>query len=185
MLRTVAYLAAKMISMSVNQDAWMITQVQRMAKTRPERLKAILSQMRHSLPEAYEELLLTALEHGEVTLQQCAHELGLDDAEMIMRQEAYRQLVSESLESPVISHDIQGTARVTGTMIAVWEIVRRFRKTASVSELRESFPSLTELELRSALAYAGRNPDEVQGQIAAYEEVKRQSAGLAVVHLPT
>ena len=170
--------------MSVNQDNWMISQVQRMAKTRPERLTAILSQLKVCHPEAYEELLLTALEHGDVSLEQCATKLNLDLAEMVMKQESFRLLLSESLESPVISRDAQGTARVKGTMIAVWEIVRRFRKTASVSELREAFPSLTELELRSALAYAGRNPDEVQGQISAYEEVKRQSSGMAVVHLP-
>lgn len=156
-----------------------------MARTRPERLTAILSQLRFCYPEAYEELLLTALEHGDISIEDCAKDLDLDPAELVMRQEAFRLQLSESLESPAISRDAQGTARVKGTMIAVWEIVRRFRKTASVSELREAFPSLTELELRSALAYAGRNPDEVQGQIAAYEEVKRQSSGMAVVHLPS
>ncbi len=166
--------------MNANQDAWMICQVQRMIRTRPERLTSILIQLKESLPEAFEEMILTALEHGDVTTERCAEELGVDQAALILKQEAFRQLLSDSAESPVISKDSQGTARVKGTMIAVWEIVRKFRKSSSVSDLRDSFPSLTELELRAALAYAGRNPDEVQGQISAFDELKRQGITSAV-----
>ncbi len=168
--------------MSVHNDTWMIAQVQRLAKTRPEKLTAILSQLRESLPEAYEELLLTALEHGDLTFSECAGRLGVDQAELKERQESYRTLLSEANEFPMIAKDSQGTARVIGTMIAVWEIVRKFRRAASVLSLKESFPSLTELELRSALAYAGRHPDEVQSHITAYEELKKQSAPTAVVN---
>lgn len=159
-----------------------MSQVQRMARTRPRRLTAILFQLRESNPEAFEEMILTALEHGDITCDQCAHELGLDQEALAARQEAFRQRLSDSDESPVISRDPHGTARVNGTMIAVWEIVRKFRKSSSVSDLRDSFSSLTELELRAALAYAGRNPDEIQGQISAFDELKRQGPSSAVVH---
>lgn len=168
--------------MSVHNDTWMIAQVQRLANTRPERLTVILSQLKESLPEAYEELPLTALEHGDLTLSDCAGRLGVDQAELQIKQESYRTLLCEANEFPMIAKDSQGTARVKGTMVAVWEIVRKFRKAASVLDLKESFPSLTELELRSALAYAGRHPDEVQAHIAAYEELRKQANHLAVVN---
>ncbi len=167
--------------MNENRDAWMISQVQRMARTRPGRLTSILLQLRERHPEAFEELVLTALEHGDLSCDRCAQELGVDQPALEAKQEAFRQMVSDSAESPVISKDSHGTARVNGTMIAVWEIVRKFRKSSSVSDLRDSFTSLTELELRAALSYAGRHPDEIQGQISAYDELKRQGVTSAVV----
>lgn len=167
--------------MNENRDAWMISQVQRMARTRPGRLTAILFQLRESHPDAFEEMVLTALEHGDLSCDRSAQELGVDQADLAAKQEAFRQMLSDSVESPVISKDSHGTARVNGTMIAVWEIVRKFRKSSSVSDLRDSFNSLTELELRAALAYAGRNPDEIQGQISAFDELKRQGPTSVVV----
>jgi uncharacterized protein (DUF433 family) len=59
-------------------------------------------------------------------------------------------------------------------MVAVWEIVREYRKIGSVERLERSFPSLTRGELAAALKYAEHNPEEIENRILRYEDVRHR-----------
>lgn len=57
-------------------------------------------------------------------------------------------------------------ARVAGTGLEVFEIVQAYRSVeSSWPRLRESFDSLSDNQLRAALAYAEAYPEEIEEQI--------------------
>lgn len=150
-------------------EPWLIPQIQRLARSRPERLEGLISRIKAVSPELYEELALAAVEHGELSPEGCSEALSIEIDEVGRRLETYRRDLSEAMDEELVVLDSAKVARIRGSLITVWEVVREFRKLQSVAELRAAFPSVTELELRSALCYAGRHPDEITQQIAKYE----------------
>ena len=59
-------------------------------------------------------------------------------------------------------------ARVAGTGIEVFEIVKSYRELdQDWDRLREAYHWLSEQQLRAALAYAAAYPDEIEAQLAA------------------
>lgn len=87
--------------------------------------------------------------------------------------ESYRYHAPDEDESyALVQADANGTARIVDSQVPVWEIVRAFRKLGSVDALKAKYVGLSERELRTALLYAGRFPDEISAQIARYEEFK-------------
>lgn len=157
---------------TITVEPWMMLQVERLAKSRPESLARLLCALRRQHPEAFEEMVLLALEHGDLTSAEAGVQLGISEAEVSTRHERLRSKVCDGEEYSLIAFDGNGVAKVKGTVVAVWEVVRQFRRSQSVAELHAMFPSLTEMEVRSALAYAGRNPDQIHGQIRAFEEFR-------------
>lgn len=160
----------------------LLPQLERFARSRPERLAQLLARLREDAPEIFEELVLTGLEHGDISPEEGALILNLSPEDLADRQERYRAAISEGEEASLIVRDRAGIARVAGSIIAVWELVRAFRKAGTVAALHKLFPSLTETELRAALAYAGRHPEEVQARILAYEQSRLDLQGKAVVN---
>lgn len=59
------------------------------------------------------------------------------------------------------------TAKIAGTGLAVWEILRDFVKDEDVQRVREAFPQLSRSQLTAALIYFKRYPDEIQGEVEA------------------
>ncbi len=154
---------------------WLLPQIERLARTQPGKVEALLDAVRHSLPEFHSELVMMALEHGDLDESQAAAALETDPVSLALRLEAYRKAVAEGASMDSVEIDANGVARIEGKHVTVWEVVREYRRTGSVSAMRGAFPGLSEAELRSALHYAGRNPDEIGAQIRAYEEIIARS----------
>lgn len=148
-------------------EPWQLQQLQRLASMDPERVETILNTLWRQYDGLFAELAVLATDQEELSVERCAQLLGVSPEEVERRMLAFRVAVRN--ERAVV-HD--GTvARLHEGRIPVWEVVREYRKLGSVERLAESFPSLTQGELAAALKYAEANPEEIEGQIARYEEV--------------
>ena len=59
------------------------------------------------------------------------------------------------------------TAKIGGTGLGVWEVVRDFCRDKDADRIRVAFPQLSQAQITAALMYYGRYRDEVQAQIDA------------------
>lgn len=78
------------------------------------------------------------------------------------------------------------TAKIGGTGLAVWEVLRDFSKDQDPSRIRKAFPQLSQAQVTAALMYYTRYREEVQAQIDANaaltpEAIERQHPGLVRV----
>ncbi len=151
-------------------EPWLISQIGQLAKSNPERFRQLIEVIQAHSPEIYEELAIMAVEHGQMTASECAVCLETDEKAVDFRLEVYRRDASENIDTVLIHSDLGGVARLAASQVTVWEVVREYRKVGSVESLKTAFPGLTESELRAALVYAGRNPDEIGAKIKQYEE---------------
>src|SRR6266852_5562118 len=58
-------------------------------------------------------------------------------------------------------------AKIGGTGLGVWEVVRDFRKDHDADRMRAAFPQLSQAQVTAALMYYGRYRDEIQARIDA------------------
>ncbi|MBS1723569.1 MAG: DUF433 domain-containing protein [Armatimonadetes bacterium] len=154
---------------------WALPQFERLEQSSPERFEAILAALREVRPDLFGELTLMAAEHGEISHEEAGELLGSPSTDVEQLLTDYREVMTEVTQRRLIELDARGVARIAGKHVTVWEVVREYRRVDSVSGMNEAFPGLSELELRAALVYAGRNPDEIGGQIRAYEEILERS----------
>ncbi|HKQ64501.1 MAG TPA: DUF433 domain-containing protein [Methylomirabilota bacterium] len=75
------------------------------------------------------------------------------------------------------------TAKIGGTGLGVWEVVRDVSRDQNVDRLRKAFPQLSQAQITAALMYYARYRDEVQARIdmnAALtpEAIEKQYPGL-------
>lgn len=75
------------------------------------------------------------------------------------------------------------TAKIGGTGLGVWEVVRDYSMDQDVDRLRKAFPQLSQAQITAALMYYARYRDEVQAQIDANaaltpEAIEKQYPGL-------
>ena len=54
------------------------------------------------------------------------------------------------------------TAKVSGTGLAVWEVLRDFVRDQDVDRVRRAFPQLSPAQVTAALIYFQRYPDEIR-----------------------
>lgn len=78
------------------------------------------------------------------------------------------------------------TAKIGGTGLGVWEVLRDFSRDEDAKRLRRAFPQLTQAQLAAALLYFRRYPEEVRQQIdtnagLTAEAIDRQHPGLVRV----
>ena len=78
------------------------------------------------------------------------------------------------------------TAKIGGTALGVWEVVRDFTRDQDAGKIRKVFPQLSQAQVTAALMYYSRYRDDVQAKIDANaaltaESIERQYPGL--VHL--
>jgi len=59
------------------------------------------------------------------------------------------------------------TAKIGGTGLGVWEVVRDFSRDQDADRIRKAFPQLSRAQITAALMYYARYRDEVQAQIDA------------------
>jgi uncharacterized protein (DUF433 family) len=75
------------------------------------------------------------------------------------------------------------TAKIGGTGLAVWEVLRDFSKDQNPNRIRKAFPQLSQAQVTAALMYYSRYRDEVQANIDANaaltpENIERRFPGL-------
>ena len=75
------------------------------------------------------------------------------------------------------------TAKIGGTGLGVWEVVRDFSKDQDAERIQRAFPQLSQAQITAALMYYARYRDEVQAQIDANaaltpETIQKQYPGL-------
>ncbi|RYG39677.1 hypothetical protein EON79_23955, partial [bacterium] len=147
-------------------EPWQIRQLQRLAAIDPERVEAMLNTMWQQYPGLYEEMAVMAVDQGSLTVVQAAELLKIPSAEVDAKLTAWRkrEIGSERL---VIAGPV---ARLDESGIAVWEIVREFRKLGSVERLETRFPTLNRGQLAAALRYGQSHPQEIEDQIDRYEQ---------------
>ncbi|MGV3615480.1 MAG: DUF433 domain-containing protein [Fimbriimonas sp.] len=147
-------------------EPWQLAQLQRMAALDPERVETVLNTLWKSYPGLFEELAVSAVDQRDLSVDACADRIDVDAAEVERQLFAFRN--TSVRPDRLVVHD--GTvARLSEGQVAVWEVVREYRKLGSVERLAASFPSLTHRELAAALKYAEAHPDEVEAQIERYE----------------
>jgi uncharacterized protein (DUF433 family) len=138
-------------------------------------MDAVVEALRRGCPTLFEDAVLCGVESGEVSLDEAARILGSEPLVLEWRLDGRMERSTGDPDEALIDRDAQGTARIVGKQVAVWEVVREFRAAGSVGGLRAAFPNLSEHEVRAALAYAGRYPDEVAEKIRAYEEMQERA----------
>ncbi len=148
-------------------EPWQLQQLQRMASLDPERVETVLNTLWNSYPGLFEELAVSAVDHEALTLDECAERIGTDSAEVGRQLFAFRTTCVREDRLVVLDGTV---ARLSEGQVAVWEVVREYRKLGSVERLAAAFPSLTQRELAAALKYAEANPEEIEAQITRYEE---------------
>ena len=75
------------------------------------------------------------------------------------------------------------TAKIAGTGLGVWEVVRDFGRDQDADRIRRAFPQLSQAQVTAALMYYARYRDEVQARIDANaaltpETIEKQYPGL-------
>ena len=75
------------------------------------------------------------------------------------------------------------TAKIGGTGLGVWEVVRDFSRDQDFGRIRKAFPQLSQAQVTAALMYYTRYRDEVQARIDANaamtpEAIERRYPGL-------
>jgi len=75
------------------------------------------------------------------------------------------------------------TAKIGGTGLAVWEVLRDFSRDQDSDRIRKTFPQLSRAQVTAALMYYRRYREEVQSKIDANaaltpETIERQYPGL-------
>ena len=66
-------------------------------------------------------------------------------------------------------------AKIGGTGLAVWEVVRDFAKDENPTRIRKVFPQLSQAQITAALMYFARYGDEVRAKIDANATLTRES----------
>ncbi len=86
--------------------------------------------------------------------------------------EIAQELIEEGLrmrECPGIyfaSEPSGRTAKIVGTGLGVWEVLRDFVQDRNMERLQIAFPRLSRSQVTAALIYYTRHPEEVQRQIS-------------------
>lgn len=155
--------------MWANTEPWQLSQLNRLATLDPERVENILNTLWKSYPNLYSELAILAVDQEQLSVEECASRLEIDDECVIEKLIQFRRAAPLDL---AVVHDACGAksvARIADYGIAVWEVVREYRKLGSVERLKDSFPAVPEGQLAAAMRYAQENPEEIDGQIREYE----------------
>jgi uncharacterized protein (DUF433 family) len=59
------------------------------------------------------------------------------------------------------------TAKIAGTGLGVWEVLRDFVQEQDLERVRRAFPQLSSAQINAALIYYNRYPDDVRRRVAA------------------
>ncbi len=150
-------------------EPWQFTQLKRLATFDPERVETTMNTIWNAYPGLFEEVCVSAVDQEQLTVARCAEILGIAESRVEEHLHDFRSRPPQPAAAVV--RDERAVARLAEGHVAVWEIVREYRKLGSVERLVDSFTSLSRGELAAALKYAEQNPREIEEQIARYEEL--------------
>ena len=150
-------------------EPWQFTQLKRLASFDPERVETTMNTIWNAYPGLFEEVCVSAVDQEQLTVARCAEILGIPEGRVEEHLHDFRARPPQPAAAVV--RDERAVARLAEGHVAVWEIVREYRKLGSVERLVDSFTSLSRGELAAALKYAEQNPAEIEAHIARYEEL--------------
>lgn len=151
-------------------ETWQWLQLQRLSCVDRERAEQVLNTLWSTFPGLYEEMSISAVDQEMLSIDECAMRLSISPSLVEEKLLAYRRC-AVSMDSAVVRDETKHVARLAQGQIAVWEVVREYRKLGSVERLTETFPGLSEGELAAALRYAETNSGEIECLITEYENV--------------
>jgi uncharacterized protein (DUF433 family) len=156
-------------------ESWQFTQLKRLASFDPDRVETTMNTVWNAYPGLFEEVCVSAVDQEQLTVARCAEILSLSEEKVEELLATFRSRPPQPAAAVV--RDERAVARLAEGHVAVWEIVREYRKLGNVERLVDSFTSLSRGELAAALKYAEQNPGEIESQISRYEELlsKRRS----------
>jgi uncharacterized protein (DUF433 family) len=132
----------------------------------------MLNTLWNSYPGLLDELAIAAVDQEQLSVDDCAKLLGKDVQAVEQRLVEFRQGHSAVVsELAVVIGENSSIAKLADSHVAVWEVIREYRKLGSVERLTEAFPSLPKSDLAAALVYADQNPAEIEEQMSKYEEI--------------
>lgn len=158
------------MKLDINNLAWALCQMERMSRYDSERIHAILSSLFERDNDLLIDLVIGAVDQEMLSIHEASRITELEHYEIERRLFEFRNAVAFG-EVNIVRESKAGIAKIAERNIAVWEIVREFRKVGSVDRLRGSFPDLTKKELAVALRYAEAHSTEIEQQIDQYEAV--------------
>ena len=159
--------------MWIRLESWQTQQIERLAHLDPERAETLMNTLWAACPGLLGELAISAVDQETLSVDACSDLLGISTEEVEKRLIAFRRHAVTVERAVVQEGSCNGASLVEGK-VAIWEIVREYRKLGSVERLRESFPSLSEGELAAAFIYADEHPSEIEGKICQYEDMLSQ-----------
>jgi uncharacterized protein (DUF433 family) len=98
------------------------------------------------------------------------------EAAAVQKQRSGAEVAQELLEEALRMRQCPGiyfadepsgrTAKIGGTGLAVWEVLRDLPRDADPQRVRDMFPQLSQAQATAALMYRRRFPEEIQREIA-------------------
>ncbi len=129
-------------------EDWQLEELGRLAQTNPRRLESVLNNLWVANPGLHEELKARA---------------------------SLANVSSTELPAfALVETGGASCARLSESRIAVWEIIRAYRRAGSIDKLHADFPQVELGELQAALDYGVENKVEVDLLIARYEAMLEQ-----------
>ncbi len=154
-------------------ENWQLNQLQRLAVLDPERVETLLNHLFNVQPTLLVDLAISAVDQEELSVCQCADLTGLAEEQVEEQLLTHRNRGMRAEAAVYVDAD-RHVARLVRDGVAVWEVVRVYRQRGSIAGLVDAFPGTGASELIAALAYAEKNPEEIEDQIARYEEVRQR-----------
>lgn len=145
------------------------------AERNPGRVEHALEAMWQADPHLIRDIAVEAVQGNLLTIEEGANWLGISVTE-------FESHVTKAAEEPggysTIGRDPdrRQPAKLARSGVAVWEIVREYRKEESLSRLQEHYASISHLELFEALLYAEEHPEEINADIERYEQFVRKKS---------
>jgi uncharacterized protein (DUF433 family) len=156
--------------MWIRYESWQVRQLERLAQLDPERAETVLNTLWAACPSLLGELAISAVDQEALSVSACADLLGITADEVERRLIVFRKHAI-TVDRAVVSDGQCNGAHLAECHVAVWEVIREYRKLGSVERMRESFPSLSEGELAAAFIYAEEHPAEIEDKISQYENL--------------
>lgn len=158
------------MTMWAKVERWQLRQLERLAYSDPDRGETVMNTLWRSFPGLYSELAISAVDQEMLSIEDCGELLTIPEAEVEERLMAFRGRKAQFDQAVVLAPGSR-VAKLADGRVAVWEVIREYRRLGSVESLRGAFPSITESDLVTAIRYAEANPAEIEALINEYEEV--------------
>ena len=154
-------------------EEWQVAQLERLSHVDREATEAALNSLWDARPDLLERLTLSAIDEDQLSLSRAAEVLGISERGVEFKLAAHRR---RTLKAQCIVVSDGSNAQMADGGLPIWEMVRVYRILGSIDRVLDSLSGVSRDSLESALAYADRNPDEIEDQIRRYEsalEVRR------------